>query len=138
MGLLRIKRNLEKRDYRKSLQLFSCSSTTILKFLGIVVSTYNYRVNGKKKWSRDTGVGVPWCRALWGTRGAAVWEKYGVPGSVQSMGCGINKLNKNNVSVTTLKHFNENSTGTFELKSWFMRWKITILPVRNCEQSFDF
>ena len=42
MGLLRI-----KRDYRKLPQLFSCFSTTILKFLEIVVCTYNYRFGGK-------------------------------------------------------------------------------------------
>ena len=57
-----------------------------------------------------TGRGIP------GSGPAGVWGKYGVPGSVKSTGCGINKLNKNNVSITTLKHFNVNSTGTFELK----------------------
>ena len=102
MGLSRIKRKLEKRDYRKLLRLFIYFSTTILKFLGIVVSTYNYRFCGK---NGPLGTGVP-----------GSGENTG-PGSVQSAGCGTNKLNKHNVNVTTLKHFNANSTGTFELKS---------------------
>ena len=100
--------------------MFGSFSTTILKFLGIVVSTYNYRFGGK---NGPRGTGEPGsgentgCRGLWKTRGAGDWRKYGVPGSVESTGCEINKLNKNNVSVNTLKHFNANSTGTFELKS---------------------
>ena len=56
VGLFRI-----KRDCRKLPRLFSCFSTTILKFLGIVVSTYNYRFGGRN-----------------GPRGAGVWGKYGV------------------------------------------------------------
>ena len=42
MGLSRKKRKLEKRDYGELLQLFSYFPTTIPKFLGVVVSTYNY------------------------------------------------------------------------------------------------
>ena len=86
MGLLRIKRNLEKQDYRKLLQLFSCFPTTILKFLGIVVSTYNYRFNGKKVAAgyRGRGAVVPGsvgdtaCRGLGKIRCAGVCAKHGV------------------------------------------------------------
>ena len=43
--------------------------------------------------------------------------KIRVPVSVERTGCEINKLNKTNVSVTALQHFNANSTAIFELKS---------------------
>ena len=84
MGLLKI-----KRDYRKFRRLLSCFSTTILKFLGIVVCTYNYRFGGKNG-PRGTGVlgsvGDTGCQGLGKIRGAGVCGRHGVPRTAENTG----------------------------------------------------